>query len=82
MPQFGIGDIVRNSPTARRRVDHVGYYWALSDYMDFATWLDWRSGAGGTSTDPGWLKYSVDWDYKWLDRFLGGRIGTSYDEAE
>ena len=34
-PQFGFGDIVRNSPTYRRNVDHVGYYWALNDYMDF-----------------------------------------------
>src|SRR5262249_40565094 len=38
VPQFGIGDIVRNSPTYRRNIDHAGYYWAISDYMDFATW--------------------------------------------
>ena len=40
-----MGDIVRNSPTYRRNVEHLGYYWALNDYMDFATWLDWRSSA-------------------------------------
>ena len=34
-PQFGVGDIVRNSPSYRRNVEHVGYYWALNDYMDF-----------------------------------------------
>lgn len=79
-PQFGLGDVVRNSPTYRRNVDHVGYYWALSDYYDVATWLDWRSSAGGTnlSVDPGWLRYNVDFNYKWLDRFLGGRIGANY----
>ena len=47
VPQFGIGDIVRNSPSYRRNIEHAGYYWALNDYMDFSTWLDWRSGAGG-----------------------------------
>ena len=77
-PQFGVGDIVRNSPTYRRNVEHVGYYWALNDYMDLSTWLDWRSAAGATTGDPGWLKYNADWNYKWLDRFLGGRVGLTY----
>jgi hypothetical protein len=77
-PQFGLGDVVRNSPAYRRNVEHVGYYWALSDYMDVSTWLDWRSAAGATEGDPGWVRYNADWDYKWLDRFMGGRIGTSY----
>ena len=40
-PQFGLSDIVRNSPTYRRNVDHVGYYWAPNDYYDVSTWLDW-----------------------------------------
>src|SRR5262249_55398814 len=74
-PQFGIGDIVRNSPTYRRNVDHVGYYWAISDYMDVATWLDWRSSAGATQGDPGWLRLNGDWNYKWIDRFMAGRLG-------
>ena len=77
-PQFGLGDIVRNSPSYRRNVEHVGYYWAPSDYYDFATWLDWRSAAGATTGDPGWLRLNSDWNYKWLDRFLGGRIGLSW----
>jgi hypothetical protein len=77
-PQFGLGDIIRNSPTYRRHVDHAGYYWALNDYMDFSTWLDWRSSAGAVAGDPGWIKFNGDWDYKWIDRFLSGRIGTSY----
>lgn len=79
-PQFGVGDIVRNSPTYRRNVDHVGYYWALSDYMDFATWIDWRSSAGAQQGDPGWIRYNGDFDYKWLNRFLGGRVGLSYTQ--
>lgn len=77
-PQFGLGDVVRNSPTYRRNVEHVGYYWALSDYMDFASWLDWRSSAGATQGDPGWLRLNSDFNYKWLDRFMGGRVGLAY----
>jgi hypothetical protein len=79
-PQFGIGDIVRNSPTYRRNVDHLGYYWALNDYMDFGTWLDWRSSAGSTLNDPGWIRFNGDWDYKWINRFLGGRVGMAYTQ--
>jgi len=78
-PMFGFGDIVRNSPTYRRHVEHFGYYWALSDYFDFATWLDWRSAAGATNDgDPGWLRFNGDFNYKWLNRFMGGRVGLSY----
>ncbi|HEY4129850.1 MAG TPA: putative LPS assembly protein LptD [Gemmatimonadaceae bacterium] len=77
-PQFGLGDIIRNSPSYRRHVDHLGYYWATSDYTDFATWLDWRSAAGSSTIDPGWLKLNTDFNYKWLDRFMTGRIGASY----
>jgi hypothetical protein len=80
-PRFGVGDIVRNSPTYRRNVENVGYYWALNDYMDAGLWLDWRSGAGGGNqqeNDPGWIRYTGEWQYKWIDRFLAGRLATAY----
>ncbi|HEY6219832.1 MAG TPA: putative LPS assembly protein LptD, partial [Gemmatimonadaceae bacterium] len=77
--RFSLSDIVRNSPTYHRNIENLGYYWALSDYMDLAGWVDWRSGAGGSnSNDPGWFKSNFDYEYKWLDRFLGGRVGGSY----
>jgi hypothetical protein len=77
-PQFGLSDIVRNSPSYRRNVDHVGYYWAPNEFYDLASWIDWRSGAGGTDFDPGWLRFNMDFNYKWLDRFMSGRIGAAY----
>jgi LptD protein len=78
-PRFGFGDIVRNSPSYHRNVENVGYYFALDDYMGAAVWLDWRSGSGGNgSFDPGWLKYSAEWDYKWINRFLAGRLASTY----
>lgn len=77
-PRFGASDIVRNNPGYRRHVENVGYYWALSDYMDATTWVDWRSAAGADSLDPGWYRLNGEWKYFWQTRFLQGRLATSY----
>jgi hypothetical protein len=77
-PRFGASDIVRNNPGYRRHVENVGFYWALSDYMDATAWADWRSGAGADSLDPGWYRVNGEWKYKWLSRFLDGRLASSY----
>ncbi|MDO8502883.1 MAG: putative LPS assembly protein LptD [Gemmatimonadaceae bacterium] len=76
-PRFGVNEIFRNSPSYRRHVDNVGYYFAFSDYMDTQVSLDWRSGAASSVSDPGWLRVNGEWRYRWLDRFLTGRIGVS-----
>jgi hypothetical protein len=77
-PRFGVSDIVRNSPDYRRTIEDLGYYFALSDYYDAQVALDWRSGAGATATDPGWIRYKGSFDYRWLNRFLSGGIDVSY----
>ncbi|MGH9423653.1 MAG: putative LPS assembly protein LptD, partial [Thermoanaerobaculia bacterium] len=46
--------------------------------MDAQMSLDWRSGAASTSSDPGWLKLNGEWRYRWLDRFVTGRLGVSH----
>jgi len=74
-PRFGISELFRNSPSYRRHVENVGYYFALSDYMDAEFALDWRSGARSTVGDPGWMRLNGELQYRWLDRFLSGRIG-------
>jgi len=74
-PRFGLSELLRNSPTYRRHVENVGYYFALSDYMDAEFALDWRSGARSTIGDPGWVRLNGEMQYRWLDRFLSGRIG-------
>ena len=74
-PRFGVSELFRNSPTYRRHVENVGYYFALSDYMDAEFALDWRSGARPTVGDPGWVRLNGEMQYRWLDRFLSGRIG-------
>jgi LptD protein len=78
-PRFGVADIVRNSPTYRRDIENLGWYWALNNYMDASTWLDWRSSTGGSATgDPGWLRFNGQWNYKWRNRFLEGQLASSY----
>ena len=78
-PRLGLAELIRNSPTYRRSVENVGYYFALSDYADASVWLDWRSGARGTDEDPGFLRYNGEMQYRWLDRFLTGRLGVGYE---
>jgi lipopolysaccharide assembly outer membrane protein LptD (OstA) len=76
-PRFGITELVRNSPTYRRTVENMGYYFALSDYYDFATSLDWRSSANATDQDPGWVRLNGEVRYRWINRFLSGRLAVS-----
>src|SRR5215203_2855512 len=76
-PRFGLNEVFRNSPSYRRHIENFGYYFAFSDFMDAQVTLDWRSGANTSNSDPGWLKINGEWRYRWLDRFLTGRIGAS-----
>lgn len=76
-PRFGITELVRNSPTYRRTVENLGYYLALSDYYDFSASMDWRSNANATDQDPGWVRFNGEVRYRWLGRFLSGRIAMS-----
>jgi hypothetical protein len=75
-PRFGLNELLRNSPTYRRHVENVGYYFAISDYMDAEFALDWRSGARSSLGDPGWVRLNGEMQYRWLDRFVSGRIGV------
>jgi len=76
-PRFGVGEIFRNSPSYRRHLENLGYYFALNDYTDAQISLDWRSGAASTSSDPGWVRINGEWRYRWLNRFLTGRLAVS-----
>jgi hypothetical protein len=77
-PNFGIAELVRNSPSYRRSISNVGYYFAISDYLDAQTSFDWRSGAGGNVFDPGYVRGNMEFRYRWLDRFITGQLAASY----
>jgi len=77
-PRFGISELFRNSPTYRRHAENLGYYFAISDYMDAELSFDWRSGSRPSEGDPGWVVFNGIWQYRWLDRFLSGGLRTSH----
>ena len=77
-PRFGMSELFRNSPTYRRHIENLGYYFAISDYMDAQIALDWRSGSRPSEGDPGWLQMNSEFQYRWLDRFMTGRLGLSH----
>lgn len=73
-PRFGVSELFRNSPTYRRHLENLGYYFALSDYMDAQIALDWRSGSRPSDGDPGWVRVNGELQYRWLNRFMTGRV--------
>ena len=76
-PRLGLSEIFRQSPSYRRHIDNLGYYFAINDYLDAQFALDWRSGSRPTSGDPGYTRLNGEMQYRWLDRFMTGRFGIS-----
>ncbi|HYW33224.1 MAG TPA: putative LPS assembly protein LptD [Gemmatimonas sp.] len=77
-PSFGIAELLRNSPSYRRSISNIGYFFAISDYMNAEASFDWRSGARGSDFDPGFLRGNVQYRYRWLNRFITGETAVSY----
>ncbi|MGQ0641534.1 MAG: putative LPS assembly protein LptD [Gemmatimonadaceae bacterium] len=77
-PRVGFSDVVRNSPSYRRTIENLGYYFVVNDYLDAEFTMDWRSNARAPDNDPGWLKGNSIFRYNWLNNFLNGDIGYSY----
>lgn len=63
-PQFSVNDIVRTSGGYARRVNNIGYYWAINDYADAQLALDWWSG--------NYTGLNGSFRYSWQRRFLNG----------
>lgn len=69
VPRFGFSDLVRPNEGYRRHVSNIGYYLALSDYLDLQASLDWFSG--------NYVGVNGQLRYRWLDRFLQGGLAVS-----
>ncbi len=77
-PNFGISDFIRNSKSYRRDVEGIGYYFAISDFMDAQASMDWRSSAGESVLgDVGYMRYNGEFRYHWLERYLNGSLALS-----
>ena len=66
MPRFGINDIARNSSRYNRRIEDVGVYWAVNDFMGAELAMDWHAN--------NWTSLRGSFDYNWLRRFLRGGL--------
>ncbi len=76
-PRIGVAEIVRNSPTHRRTIENLGYYFALNDYVDAEVAMDWRSSASRLEGDVGWTRTRALMQYRWLDRFVSGNVAVA-----
>jgi len=70
IPRFGINDLVRPNDNYRRHVSNIGYYFALSNYVDFQASMDWFAG--------NYIGLNGQVRYRWLDRFLTGGVAASW----
>jgi hypothetical protein len=78
-PNLGVSDIVRNSPSYRRHVEGLGYYWAISDFLDAQASFDWRSSAGQVDpNDISFTRYNGEFRYRWLERYVTGNLAAAY----
>lgn len=77
-PNFGVAELLRNSPSYRRSVTNIGYFFAINDYMNAEASFDWRSAARGTLSDPGFVRSNVEYRYRWINRFITGETAVSY----
>ena len=66
MPRFGINDIARNSSRYDRRIEVVGVYLAINEYMGAELAMDWYSN--------NWTGLRGSFDYNWTERFLRGGL--------
>jgi hypothetical protein len=77
-PNFGVAELLRNSPSYKRSISNIGYFFAISDYMNAEASFDWRSGARGSNADPGYVRGNVEYRYRWRNRFITGETALSY----
>ncbi len=77
-PNFGVAELLRNSPSYRRSVSNIGYFFAINDFMNAEASVDWRSGARSSDFDPGFLRGNIEYRYRWLNRFITGNTAVSY----
>jgi hypothetical protein len=65
-PVFSVNDIVRTSDGYNRRVQNVGFYWAIDDHLGAELALDWFSN--------NWTALNGSFQYRYLRQFLEGSV--------
>ncbi len=65
-PTFSVNDVVRTNSGYERRIEDVGFYWAINDYMGAELALDWFSN--------NWTALRGSLDYRVLNQFMQGGL--------
>ena len=68
-PEFSINDVARTSSRYSRRVQGMGVYWAINDYMGAEVTGDWWAN--------NYTSLNLGFDYNVLSRFLRGGMTAS-----
>jgi hypothetical protein len=66
MPRFGINDIARSNARYSRRIEDVGVYWAINDYMGSELAMDWFA--------DNWTAVRGSLDYNFAHHFVRGGL--------
>jgi len=64
MPDFQINDIVRRNSRYNRKIDNVGVYWAMNEYMGSKIAMGWYAN--------NYTKLEAGYDFNFLRHFLRG----------
>jgi hypothetical protein len=64
MPRFSINDVVRNTSRYNRRIEDVGFFWAISEFMGAELAMDWFSN--------NWTGLRGSFDYDVRNRYVRG----------
>lgn len=69
MPVFSVNDIARTSDGYNRRIQNVGFYWAINDYLGAELAMDWFSN--------NWTALNGSFQFRNLRRFLEGSVNLN-----
>ena len=67
-PVFSVNDIVRTSDGYNRRIENVGFYWAINDHLGAEVALDWFSN--------NWTALHGLLQYSYVRQFLEGSVSV------
>jgi hypothetical protein len=70
MPRFGINDIARTSSRYSRRIEDIGVFWAINDFMGAELAMDWWAN--------NFTAVRGSFDYNLPHRFLTGGLTYRY----
>ncbi len=69
MPRFDLNDIARTNASYQRRVQNLGFFWAINDHLGALAAVDWFSG--------NYTALNSAFDYSFRRQFLDGQVALN-----